>query len=422
MSGGVFDVAVVGGGIVGLSTARAALRRYPRLRLAVLEKEAGVAAHQTGHNSGVIHTGVYYRPGSLKARLCVGGAREMLAYCRELGLPQRQLGKVIVAAHAGEIPRLREVHRRGEANGVEGLRWLDPSGLRELEPAVHGLAALHVPTAAIADYAAVARSYAADIAARGGEVRLAAPVSGFTLSADTVEVHAGAASLRARQVVNCAGLFADRVARMAGSRVRGVRVLPFRGEYYSLAPRAAARIHGLVYPVPDPRFPFLGVHFTPRVTGEVEAGPSAVLAWKREGYGRLDWNIRDAAGMFAYPGFWAMAARYWRKGIGEQYRSLWRSAYIRALQVLLPELQPADVLPGGSGVRAQVVERNGRLMDDFCVWREGRFLHVLNVPSPAATASLPIGRYLAAKLPEGHEEQAVFHTLDLPESASYNHG
>lgn len=395
-----FDIVIIGAGIVGLALGRELLLRSPGLRLAVLEKEPAVAAHQTGHNSGVIHSGVYYRPGSLKARLCVTGARALVAYCRERGLALQIPGKVIVATTVAELPRLREVERRGRENGVEGLRWLDTAELAAIEPHVQGLAALHVPVTGIVDYAEVARSYAADMQQQGGEVHLASAVRGFARDRAAVVVKTVRGGLRARQVINCAGLFADRIASLAGSAAarHEFRILPFRGEYYSLRPSAAALLRGLVYPVPDPRFPFLGVHFTPRVHGGVEAGPSAVLAWQREGYHRSDFRVTDIATMAGYSGFWAMAFRYWRKGLGEQYRSLNRRAYIRALRVLLPELRDADVGPGGAGVRAQVVLRNGKLLDDFHVLREGPFTHVINVPSPAATASLAIAAYLAAAL------------------------
>ena len=383
------DLLIIGGGIVGLGLARAVLETRPDLKLLLLEKEGTLAAHQSGHNSGVIHTGVYYKPGSLKARLCVPGARAMLAYCRERGLPVQQLGKVIVAVRESEVPDLREVQRRGEANGVEGLRWLDASALRDIEPSVRGVAALHVPTAAITDYAAVARSYADDIQRSGGEIRLGAEVVGFQSRPDGVVVATRHGDFTAAQVVNCAGLQADRVAAMArGVRaLREMRVLPFRGEYYALGPNAQKLVRGLVYPVPDPRFPFLGVHFTPRVHGGVEAGPSAVLHWSRE-----------SASMLAYRGFWAMSSRYWQKGLGEQLRSWSRAAYLGALRRLLPQLTDADLLPGGFGVRAQIVLPDGKLLDDFSILRESRFLHVLNVPSPAATASLLIARHLAARL------------------------
>lgn len=363
----------------------------------MLEKEDRVAAHQTGHNSGVVHTGVYYRPGSLKAQLCVAGAREMIAYCRERGLPLAVPGKVIVAREERERPGLEAIRRRGEQNGVEGLRWLSADELREREPGVRGVAALLVPTAAIVDYAAVARSYAAEIGAAGGDLRLDARVRGFGREGGAVVVETSQGGLRARQVVNCAGLYADRIAALAGSRTarREFAVLPFRGEYYELAPAVAARVRGLIYPVPDPRFPFLGVHFTPRVAGGVEAGPSAVLAWQREGYRRTQWSGRDLAAMLGYAGFWMMAARYWRKGVGEQWRCWNRGAYLRALRGLMPGLGDGDLRPGGAGVRAQVVLRNGKLLDDFHMLREGPFLHVINVPSPAATASLRIGEYLA---------------------------
>jgi L-2-hydroxyglutarate oxidase LhgO len=391
------DCTVIGGGIVGLALARALLRRRPGLRLSVLEKADRVAAHQTGHNSGVVHTGVYYRPGSLKARLCVAGAREMIAYCRERGLPLAVPGKVIVAAQEAERDGLEAIHRRGEQNGVEGLRQMDAGELREREPAVRGVAALLVPTAAIVDYAAVARSYAAEIEAAGGTVRLNCAAGGFGQDGAAVVVETSRGAVKAKQVVNCAGLYADRIAILAGSRAarHEFAVFPFRGEYYELQAAAAARVRGLIYPVPDPRFPFLGVHFTPRVHGGVEAGPSAVLAWRREGYRRTDWDAREMATMLGYAGFWAMAARYWRKGLGEQWRSWNRAAYLRALRGLMPDLSDADLAPGGAGVRAQVVLRNGKLLDDFHVLREGPFLHVINVPSPAATASLRIAEYLA---------------------------
>lgn len=397
-----FDAIIIGGGIVGLALARAVLELRPGLKLLLLEKEGALAAHQTGHNSGVIHTGVYYKPGSLKAQFCVEGARAMLAYCCERGLPVEQPGKVIVAAREVEVPGLREVQRRGEANGVEGLRWLDASALREVEPHIRGVAALQVPTAAITDYAAVARSYAGEIQNAGGEIRLGAEVVGFQSRADGVVVATRHGDFGGAQVVNCAGLHADRLVALARGqrRMREMRVLPFRGEYYALAPEAAQLVRGLVYPVPDPRFPFLGVHFTPRIAGGVEAGPSAVLAWGREGYGRSSFLAGDACAMLGYRGFWAMAGRYWQKGLGEQYRSWSRAAYLRALQGLLPQLGEKDLLHGGSGVRAQIVLPDGRLMDDFCVLREERFLHVVNVPSPAATASLRIGRHLAERFME----------------------
>lgn len=396
------DVVVIGGGIVGLALARALLQRQPGLRLILLEKEPGVARHQTAHNSGVIHTGVYYRPGSLKAKLCVSGAREMLEYCRHHDLPHAVPGKVIVATQEGELAGLREIQRRAGLNGVEGVSWLEAGELAQLEPHVRGLAALHVPGAAITDYGAVAESYAAEIAAQGGEVVTDAAVNRLGRSGGEAWVQWPARQLSASLVVNCAGLYADRMARLAGcEEARGMRVLPFRGEYYDLAPAAAALVHGLVYPVPDPRFPFLGVHFTPRVGGGVEAGPSAVLAWRREGYRRSDFHWADASAMLGYKGFWWMVGRYWQKGLGELYRSASKPAYLRALQQLLPTLREHDLTPGGSGVRAQVVLPNGKLLDDFCVLRDGPFLHVMNVPSPAATASLQIGRHLAQQILDG---------------------
>ncbi|HEY7856710.1 MAG TPA: L-2-hydroxyglutarate oxidase, partial [Terriglobales bacterium] len=317
-----YDLLVIGGGIVGLATARAALIAHPEWRVIVLEKEGAVGSHQTGHNSGVIHTGVYYKPGSLKAQFCVAGARAMLEYCRERSLPLAVPGKVIVATSDPELPRLKEVLRRGQANGVAGLCWLDAAALREIEPHVAGIAAVHVPTAAITDYAAVARSYAEDVRAAQGEVRTGSRVVALSEDSAAAAVETTSGRYAAQRVVNCAGLFADRIMALAGHGDSRLRILPFRGEYYDLAPAAVKLVGGLVYPVPDPRFPFLGLHFTPRVHGGVEAGPSAVLAWQQEGYGRFAFSAADAGGMLSFPGFWAMAARYWQKGVGEQYRSL----------------------------------------------------------------------------------------------------
>lgn len=393
-----YDLIVVGGGIVGLGLARAALLRNPRLRLLVLEKEAHVAAHQTGHNSGVIHSGIYYAPGSLKARLCVQGARAMIDYCRKHDIAWQPLGKVIAATRRSELPALERLEQRGQANGVEARR-LNASEVRELEPNIAALAGLHVPSAAIVDYAAVARQYARDIAAAGGELRVNAELTGVQTRGDAVVLITTQGDFEARWAANCAGLQADRISILAGMSP-GIRVLPFRGEYYRLGPRAAPLIRGLVYPVPDARFPFLGVHFTPRIEGGVEAGPNAVLSFAREGYSRFSFRARDSWDLIRYRGFWAMSARYWSKGLGEQFRSLSRAAFLRTLRRLLPALTSEDLETGGAGVRAQAVLPNGRMMDDFWVGWHGRFLHVLNVPSPAATASLAVGEWLTDRLQE----------------------
>ena len=386
-----FDLVIIGGGIIGLSTAMEATRRFPRRRVLVLEKEDRVATHQTGHNSGVIHSGLYYKPGSLKARTCVEGAAAMVRFCRKHGLPCEVCGKVVVATRAEELPALEELHRRGTANGVPGLRMIGPERLREIEPQSAGLRALHVPGTGIADFAAVAEAYAAQVTQAGGEVRTGTRALRIVQrgSETLVETTGGAAA--ARRVINCAGLESDRIARTAGAKL-DCRIVPFRGEYYEIAPGLKNWVRGLIYPVPDPRFPFLGVHFTRRVDGSVEAGPNAVLALKREGYGKTDLSLRDTAATLAYPGFWRMAVRYWRSGLGELHRSLSKRAFAQALRRLLPEIREADLGPGGTGVRAQAVDRRGRLLDDFAIVRQGPVVHVLNVPSPAATASLVIGK------------------------------
>jgi L-2-hydroxyglutarate oxidase LhgO len=385
-----FDLIIIGAGIVGLATALEATRRFPGIRLAVLEKEDRVAAHQTGHNSGVIHSGLYYRPGSLKAKLCVEGAQAMVRFCREHALPHNICGKVVVATSAAEIPALEELHRRGTANGVPGLETIGAERLSEIEPHAAGVRALWVPTTGITDFAAVARKYVELIEAAGGKVLVAAKVLGIRRAGGTV-VETSAGAFQAKTVVNCAGLYSDRIALMAGADP-GVRIIPFRGEYYQLAESRRDLVRGLIYPVPDPALPFLGVHFTLRVDGSVEAGPNAVLALCREGYRKTDFSARELASSLAFPGFWKMAKRLWRSGAGEYYRSLSKAAFARALQKLVPEIREEDMSPGGSGVRAQAMDAAGKLVDDFSFVRTEGMVHVLNVPSPAATASLVIGR------------------------------
>ncbi|MCY3805033.1 MAG: L-2-hydroxyglutarate oxidase [bacterium] len=385
-----YDVVVVGAGIVGLATARALAARLPGAALAVIEKEAEPATHQTGHNSGVLHTGIYYTPGSLRATLCVRGHRAMAEFCRNEGLPLRDGGKVIVAATEAQLPRLQELHRRGSLNGVRGLRRLDGDELREREPHARGLAALEVPEAASVDFAAVARRIAAGLPA---DVRTGAPLEAVEVG-EAVTLHAGGSTCRARLVVNCAGLHSDRVARLAGV-TPAVRIVPFRGEYYRLRHEAASLVRSLIYPVPDPTFPFLGVHFTRRVDGTVEVGPNAVLALGREHYRGGRPNARDVAELLRFGGFWCLLGRHWRAGSAEIWRSRIRRVYARSARALVPELRGSDLLPGGAGVRAQAVGRDGRLLDDFCIQESPGFIHVLNAPSPAATASLAIGDHIA---------------------------
>jgi L-2-hydroxyglutarate oxidase LhgO len=389
------DVVVVGGGIVGLATALALVERAPDLRVTVLEKEAEVGRHQTGHNSGVIHSGLYYRPGSAKARLCVEGGRLLRAFCADAGIPVHECGKVVVATNAAEAARLDELYARGVANGVARLELLSADGLRRIEPHAAGVRALWSPTTAVVDFRQVARALAAVLQRRGVQVATARRVVGVRRVSAGFVVQTPHTDVAARWLVNCAGLYSDVVARMAGARP-DVQIVPFRGEYYLLRPERAHLVRGLIYPVPDPRFPFLGVHLTRTIHGGVEAGPNAVLALAREGYTR--WRVRPAevAMLLAYPGFWRMVRRYWRTGLHEVVRSLSTRAFVRALQRLVPALDVADVVRAGAGVRAQAVRPDGTLEDDFRIVATAGAIHVLNAPSPAATSALAIGRHVAA--------------------------
>ena len=394
MSDQSFDLVVIGGGIVGLSTAMRLTNLFPRLHLTVLEKEEAVARHQSGHNSGVIHSGIYYLPGSLKARLCVEGAAAMVAFCREHGLPYELCGKVIVATSEDELPRLQALFERGQTNGIAGLKMLDAAGLREIEPHCGGLRGIHVPGTGIADYAAVSRKYADLIAAQGGTIQTATRVLGVNSRAQETVVATTRGSISTKYLLNCAGLQSDLVGKIAGQKPEAM-IIPFRGEYYDLVPEKYSLVSGLIYPVPDPRFPFLGVHFTRRVHGGVDAGPNAVLAFKREGYRGGDFDMDDTVGMLRYSGFWHMARKYWRKGVQEFYRSFSKRAFVKDLQRLVPEIRDEDLVRGGTGVRAQALRPDGSMVDDFQFSASGNQLHVYNVPSPAATASLPIGRAIA---------------------------
>jgi (S)-2-hydroxyglutarate dehydrogenase len=357
----------------------------------LLEKEDGVGRHQSSHNSGVIHSGVYYKPGSLKAKLCITGAATMVEFCREHGIPHQVCGKVIVATGEDQLPGLEELRRRGEANGIGGLRLIDADELRDIEPHARGPRALIVPSTGITDYAAVCAKYAELISAQGGSISTSTPVTGLKRHTGEIIVETKSDAFFTNFVINCAGLFSDRVARMAGDDPQ-VIIVPFRGEYYDLTRERLSLVRNLIYPVPDPRLPFLGVHFTRRINGSVDAGPNAVFAFRREGYRRADFSLRDLASSIAFPGFRKMAAKNWRSGLAEFHRSFSKSAFVRALQRLLPEVREEDLIPGGSGVRAQAVTRDGSLVDDFKFVASERMLHVLNVPSPAATASLVIGR------------------------------
>jgi (S)-2-hydroxyglutarate dehydrogenase len=386
-----YDVLIIGAGIVGLGVALEITRRFPRQRLLVLEREGRIARHQSGHNSGVIHSGVYYKPGSLKARLCVRGAAAMVEFCHEHGIPHNVCGKVIVATRREELSGLAELKKRGEANGLTGLRVINSEQLREIEPHATGLQALAVPSTGTTDYALVCQKYAELIAANGGTVLTSAGARGIIRQTSEIVVETARGAFSTNFLINCAGLHSDRISRMAGDDP-GVMIVPFRGEYYDLIPERAPLVRSLIYPVPDPRYPFLGVHFTRRVTGKVDAGPNAVLALAREGYRHSDINARDIASLFSFPGFWRMAGQHWRNALSEWHRSVSKAAFVQALQRLLPEVNNNDLVPGASGVRAQALKSDGALVDDFQFVPSGKVLHVINVPSPAATASLMIGK------------------------------
>ncbi len=395
MKGAETTVVVVGGGLVGLATARELLARGRPVT--VLEAEDGVARHQSGHNSGVIHSGLYYRPGSLKARLCLEGSDALYRFCAEHGIACRHTGKLVLATEPGEIPRLDELERRGRANGLTGLARLAPEEVRERFPEVAVGTALWVPQTGVVDFPAVARVLARQVCEAGGEVRTGTPLVGVSTQGGALVLEVGgrsSGSLPARLLVNCAGLQSDRVARLAGAQPK-LRIVPFRGEYLQLVGKIRERVPFPVYPVPDPQFPFLGVHLTPTVDGRVEVGPNAVLALARHGYRRRDVSWRDLRETLAYPGLWRLAARHWRHGVAEMARSMSRGAFLRAARRLLPGLEEEDLAPGGSGVRAQALDRRGNLLDDFRIVHGERAIHVLNAPSPAATASLAIGREIA---------------------------
>jgi L-2-hydroxyglutarate oxidase LhgO len=388
-----YDIAIVGGGIVGLATARALTERAPRARLVILEKEDHVGAHQTGHNSGVIHSGIYYKPGSYKARLTVEGRKLMYAFCEQHGIKVERCGKVIVATTEQELPRLAMIHERGQANGVP-CELIDRDRLRELEPHANALQGVHSPSTGIIDYKDVVAAIMGELVAHGVVLETGAGVKQVARTRDGLVLVTPRLMVQARHLVNCAGLHSDRVARLAGA-TPDVQIIPFRGEYYMIRPERRHLVRTLIYPVPDPEFPFLGVHLTNTIHGELEAGPNAVFAFAREGYGWDRVNLGDLGETLCYPGFWAMARRYWKMGTFEMYRSLSKPAFVQALQRLVPDLRAEDLAAGGAGVRAQAVSADGSLVDDFRIVADRDAIHVLNAPSPAATASLAIGRHIA---------------------------
>jgi len=390
---------IVGGGIVGLATAMA-LAEAGQTSLLVLEAEDHLAAHQSGRNSGVVHAGLYYRPDSLKARLCVEGREALYRFCDEHGIDCRRCGKVVVATSEQEIPRLEELERRGRANGLQGIRRLTPQQLREIEPHAAGIAGLHVADTGVVDFAAVSHAYADVVRTAGGGVLLNAGVHRVLDDGDALVLETAQGAVRCRRLVNCAGLHADRVAVLCGSRP-SCRIVPFRGEFWRISPSRAHLVKALIYPVPDPRLPYLGVHLTRRIDDWVETGPNAVLTLNRHGYRRGRLRVADARDVLGYRGFWRMAGRFWRTGVSEFRRSLSRRAFARQAQRLVPELKAADLEPAESGVRAQAVDPDGRLVDDFRIVMADRAVHVLNAPSPAATASISIGRHIAGMVLDG---------------------
>ena len=397
-----FDLAIVGGGILGLATAFRLLETRPSLRVVVVEKEDTLAQHQTGRNSGVIHSGLYYAPGSLKARLCREGKEALERFCEEHDVPFERCGKLVVALDRSELGRLAELRDRGAANGIAGLDVLEPSAFHEIEPHATGIAALHVAETGIVDFGRVSRAFADEVSSRGGAIELGRRVTAIRSVANEVVLETTRGPVTASNAIACAGLQSDRVAAMTGEDERA-RIVPFRGDYAVLRKRASDLVRGLIYPVPDPAFPFLGVHFTRRIDGEVWAGPNAVLAFARERYGRFSIDGRDLVDTLRYPGFRRLARHHWRAGLGELRRDWWHPAFVAACRRLVPALHADDVVWGPAGIRAQAVLRDGSLVDDFDLGDDSRVLHVRNAPSPGATASLAIGRVLAEHAAERFE-------------------
>jgi L-2-hydroxyglutarate oxidase len=390
------DIAILGGGIVGLATAYNLTERYPRLRVLVVEKEAAVGEHQTGHNSGVLHSGIYYKPGSLKATNCRTGKQAMERFCAEHGVPFDICGKVIVAVSESELPALERIFERGQQNGVRA-EMIDAERLKELEPHTAGVRAIHVPEAGIVNYRQVCRKMAELVGQRGGDVRTGARVLGIRTEGKQVAVQTSTGDFTADYAVSCCGLYSDRVARLAGRKI-DTQIVPFRGEYFELKPEAQHLCRNLIYPVPDPSFPFLGVHFTRMIEGGVECGPNAVLAFAREGYRKTDVNLGDLCETLAFPGFRKLAWKYWRVGAGEMWRSWSKAAFVHALSRLIPEIKSEHLVPARAGVRAQSIAPDGAMVDDFVIETDGRVVHVLNAPSPAATSSLNVGRLVVDRL------------------------
>jgi L-2-hydroxyglutarate oxidase len=401
----MYDFAIIGGGIVGLSTGMALGKRYPNARIVVLEKESKWAYHQTGNNSGVIHSGIYYKPGSFKAKFCRDGCRSMVEFCQEYDIAHEICGKVIVATEEKELPRLENLYKRGLENGLKVTK-ISASEVKEIEPHVNCVAGIRVYTTGIADYKEVARKYAELIELQGGELRLNTKVEKIIGKGDTQVIETNNGIYETRCTINCAGLHSDRIAKLSQVDPQA-KIVPFRGEYYELVPEKRYLVKTLIYPVPNPDFPFLGVHFTKMIDGSVHAGPNAVLSLKREGYKKTDFDLRDFAEVMTYPGFWKLAAKHADEGIQEIIRSFSKAAFVRSLQKLIPEVQAADLVPTHAGVRAQALMNDGKLVDDFLIVKGNNSVHVCNAPSPAATSSIEIGKAIVEQLPQPQHLQSA---------------
>lgn len=389
------DVVIIGGGIVGLASAWNILKQNPGLKVAILEKEAQLAAHQTGHNSGVIHSGIYYKPGSLKAQNCIGGYHMLLDFCREHGIMFDLCGKLIVATDDWELPLLDNLYKRGLENRLDKISMVEQERLKEFEPHMRGIRAIHVPYTGIIDYTDVSLKLAELIEQMGGRIYTSQQAKDIRVKTDGVEVVTDYGVHSAKLMVNCAGLYCDKIAEMAGEKP-DTRIIPFRGEYFMLKPEKRGLVRNLIYPVPDPNFPFLGVHFTRMIDGGIEAGPNAVFAFKREGYEKADVDLVELFESLTWPGFQKVATKFWKTGMGEFYRSFSKTAFTKALQKFIPEVQEDDLVPAEAGVRAQACDRTGGLLDDFKIIENNRAIHILNAPSPAATSSLSIGQTIAS--------------------------
>lgn len=395
----LYDVIIAGAGIVGLAAGLKLLEKNPALRLLILEKENGVSKHQSGHNSGVIHSGIYYKPGSLKAVNCINGYKQLIEFCEKENIKFNICGKVITASNKNDLPYLENLYENGIANGLTGIKRISAEELKEFEPHAFGIKAIHVPYTGIIDFKTVCSKYAELVQEKAGEIRLNERVIKAALNGNNIEILSENSSFTSKTFVNCCGLYSDEVAKLS-SGYNEIRIVPFRGEYYKIKKEKQYLVKTLIYPVPKPEFPFLGVHFTNLIEGGVEAGPNAVLSFKKEGYSKTSFSLKDTFNTISWPGFQKVMAKYAKIGIGEFYRSYNKNAFVKALQKLVPEITLNDLEKGGSGVRAQAVDRNGKLIDDFIIDKKGKVINVLNAPSPAATSSLAIGETIAEQILE----------------------